>query len=90
MTERLLTAAEVADLVGVSPDTVIDWHEARKIPSFKVGRAVRFRRDEIDAWLETKRTGSGGVGMRDTEEPARAAKVADDATNDRRECPSNV
>jgi excisionase family DNA binding protein len=56
MTDRLLTAAEVADFLGVSIDTVLDWHEAGELPSYKVGRAVRFRREELDAWLESKRT----------------------------------
>lgn len=60
MTERLLTAAEVADLLGVSPGTILDWHEAEKgPPAFKIGRAVRFRREEVEAWLETKRAPGG-------------------------------
>jgi excisionase family DNA binding protein len=52
----LLTAADVAELLAVSPKTVLDWHEARTIPSFKVGRAVRFSRQEILDWLDAQRT----------------------------------
>lgn len=54
--ERLLTARELADLLGFSADTILDWHERGEIPSFKLGRAVRFRESEIAAWLEERRT----------------------------------
>lgn len=31
------------------------WFEADRIPGFKLGRAVRFRESEIEAWLEARR-----------------------------------
>lgn len=84
MTERLLTAREVAELLGLSPATVLDWHEAGRIPSFKLPTGpVRFRASEVEAWLEEHRRG-----------PALAPrKVSDDLTRARRvghpsECPS--
>ena len=55
MRVRLLTAAEVAAMLNVSPATVLDWHEQGKLPSYKLGKAVRFREDEIVAWLEGQR-----------------------------------
>jgi excisionase family DNA binding protein len=56
--ERLLTARELGDLLGLSPSTILDWHEAGRLPSFKLGgRAVRFRESEILAWLEESRSG---------------------------------
>ncbi len=61
-TGRLLTATEVAELLGFSPATVLDWWEAGKLPGFKLnskldtlGRPngpVRFREAEIVEWLE--------------------------------------
>lgn len=61
--EPLITAAEVAALVGVSPSTVLDWHQAGEIPSFKFGHGnrapVRFRRSEILDWIESKRSARG-------------------------------
>jgi excisionase family DNA binding protein len=54
--EQLLTAREVAELLGFSSATVLDWHEAGKIPSFKIGHAVRFRLSEVLTWLEGQRT----------------------------------
>jgi excisionase family DNA binding protein len=57
MSDRLLRAWEVAELLDLSPSTVLDWFEAGKLPGFKIGRAVRFRENEILAWLEARRRG---------------------------------
>jgi len=55
MSEHLLTAAEVADLLGFAPGTIVDWAEAGKIPAFKVGGRLRFRVREVEGWLEDQR-----------------------------------
>lgn len=47
MTERLLTARELADLLGLKPATVLDKWERGELPGYKIGRAVRFDPDEI-------------------------------------------
>jgi len=52
MSDRLVTAAELADTLGLSPATVLDWAQAGKVPHFKIGHAVRFRESEVEAWLE--------------------------------------
>jgi len=57
MTEPLLTARQLADLLGFSPATIVDWAEAGKVPAFKVGGRLRFRQDEVEAWLEKQRVG---------------------------------
>ena len=59
MTERLLTAAELAERLALSTSTVLDWFEAGRLPGFKLGRVVRFREPEIVAWLEARRSGRG-------------------------------
>ncbi len=55
--ERLRTAAEVAELLGLSTSTILDWFEAGRLPGFKLGTAVRFRPAEVEAWLEEQRRG---------------------------------
>lgn len=55
MIERLLTARELAELLGLSSSTVLDWFEAGRLPGFKLGRVVRFRASEVEAWLEAQR-----------------------------------
>jgi excisionase family DNA binding protein len=50
--ERLLTAHEVAEIFGVHVNYV--WAEAKagRIPSISIGRNRRFRREDIERWLE--------------------------------------
>ena len=57
MTERLVTASDLAALLGFSTATILDWFEAGTLPGFKLGRAVRFRESEVTAWLEERRSG---------------------------------
>jgi excisionase family DNA binding protein len=47
----VLTADEVADLLGVARSTVMGWAKAGTIPSRRFGRARRFIRQEIEAWM---------------------------------------
>ena len=43
---------------ALSPATILDWHEAGRIPSFKLPTGpVRFRASEVEAWLEGCRRG---------------------------------
>jgi excisionase family DNA binding protein len=47
VTERLLTARELADYVSLKPATVLDKWERGERPGFKFGRAVRFDLEEV-------------------------------------------
>lgn len=58
MTERLLTARELAAVLGFSSSTIQDWAEAGSMPGFKIGGRLRFRLSEVEAWLEGRRLGS--------------------------------
>jgi excisionase family DNA binding protein len=55
---RFLTAAEVAEMMGVESETVRRWARANRIPHIKFGPArtapLRFDATEIDRWLLTK------------------------------------
>jgi excisionase family DNA binding protein len=56
MNDRLLKAREVAELVGLSPSTVLDWWQDGRLPGFRLSsRAVRFRESEVLDWLESRR-----------------------------------
>lgn len=57
MSDRLLNARELGELLGLSPSTVLDKFERNELPGFKIGRAVRFRPSEVEAWLEGCRRG---------------------------------
>lgn len=54
-TENLLTAEQVAQMWGVSPQWVIDHSNGKRtpqIPRVKLGRNVRFRPQDIHAFQE--------------------------------------
>lgn len=52
---ELLTETEVAALLKVCRRQLYKWRVAGVIPSFKLGRAVRFRASEVAAALERHR-----------------------------------
>lgn len=56
MTEHLLTAREVAGMLGVSPETVLRWTRAGKLPAIRLpGGAIRYREADLDEWLTGRR-----------------------------------
>lgn len=61
MNARLLTARQVADRLGLSTETVLSWVRRGELPAFKLGRAIRFREDDLDAWLAQRATPGRGV-----------------------------
>ena len=54
VTERLLTSAELGELLGFAAGTVVDWAERGTIPAFKLGGRLRFRESEVLEWLEAR------------------------------------
>ncbi len=55
MDESFLTTEEVLDYLQVNLRTVYRLIKAGKIPAVRVGRQWRFRKRDIDAWLESQR-----------------------------------
>ena len=51
MTSSLLTAAEVAELLGVPTSWVYQQSRAGRIPTVTLGRYRRYRREAIEEWL---------------------------------------
>jgi excisionase family DNA binding protein len=58
--EGFLTTEEVLEYLQVNLRTVYRLIKAGKIPAVRVGRQWRFRKRDIDAWLDSQRTQSGG------------------------------
>jgi excisionase family DNA binding protein len=52
VTERLLTAEDVAELIGMRVDYVYRLAREDRIPHLRFGRVLRFRSKAIEAWLE--------------------------------------
>lgn len=55
MDEAFLTTEEVLEYLQVNLRTVYRLIKAGKIPAVRVGRQWRFRRSDVDAWLESQR-----------------------------------
>jgi predicted DNA-binding transcriptional regulator AlpA len=57
-TETLLNEYGVARLTGLSVATVRRWRLLRQGPRYlKLGAAVRYRPEDVAAWLESRPTG---------------------------------
>ncbi|MEQ8164717.1 MAG: helix-turn-helix domain-containing protein [Alphaproteobacteria bacterium] len=54
MQTDIMTIKEVAEYLKLTEKTAYRLAAERKIPGFKVGGAWRFRRSEIDEWIERK------------------------------------
>ena len=54
--EALISPPQLADYLGVPLSTLYNWR-SRRIgpPAYRIGRHVRFRRQDIEAWLENLR-----------------------------------
>jgi predicted DNA-binding transcriptional regulator AlpA len=58
--DPLLTARDVAGLLGLSIASVLRRWRAGELPGFRVSSNVlRFRQSDIDAWLDAHRVEAG-------------------------------
>src|SRR5215212_3628371 len=64
MEEGFLTTEEVLEYLQVNLRTVYRLIKAGKIPAVRVGRQWRFRKRDIDAWLDSQRPRGGGASAR--------------------------
>ncbi len=62
-TDQFLTVQALADQLDIAPLTVYRLVKYGKIPAIRIGRSIRFRPAEIDAFLETVRVGPGGLAV---------------------------
>jgi excisionase family DNA binding protein len=60
MEDTFLTTEEVLAYLQVNLRTVYRLIKAGKIPAVRVGRQWRFRKRDIDAWLDSQRQRGGG------------------------------
>lgn len=50
--ERLLTINDLSQMLGVPVDTLYGWrHRGQGPRGYRVGRHVRYRRANVEAWL---------------------------------------
>ena len=57
---ELLSTPEAADYIGARPHSLEIWRASGRyrIPFVKVGRLVKYRRADLDAWLKSRTVNS--------------------------------
>ena len=65
MSERLLTAKQVAELLAVPESWVREATRAGRIPHLRLGRYRRYQPAAIDAWLAENQGEPHGANRRD-------------------------
>ena len=57
--EQILTIKQVSDFLQVNERTIYKLAKCGELPSFKVGGQWRFRKADIDGWIEGKKVQAG-------------------------------
>jgi len=59
----LVTEQEAADILKIAPGTLSVWRSVGRygIPFVKVGRRVRYRRADLEAWLQIRTRQNGAT-----------------------------
>lgn len=70
--EKWVGVDDVAAHLGVARDSIYRWVEKRGLPARKVGRLLRFKLSEIDAWVEAG--GGDGDGSGETRPATRKSR----------------
>lgn len=52
--EKLISAREVAEILGLSEKTVKAKHKRLNLPCYKVGSLIKYRASEIEQWLQNR------------------------------------
>ena len=53
MSERWLSADDIAIHLGVTKDTVYSWIADKAMPAHKIGRLWKFQASEVDEWVRS-------------------------------------
>jgi excisionase family DNA binding protein len=62
MADEILTLPEVAQLLKVAEKTVYTMAQKSQLPAFKVRGQWRFKRNDIDQWIEQQKAASRDEG----------------------------
>ncbi len=60
--DRWFSLEEIAEYLGVKPDTLYKWIYRKKMPAHKVGKLWKFRKEEIDRWIREGKAASTNDG----------------------------
>lgn len=61
--EQVLTVKQVAEYFQVTEKTIYKLSQSGDLPGFKVGGSWRFKKDDIDKWIENNMNKELGVDV---------------------------
>lgn len=50
--DRWLSVDEICKYLGIGKDTVYKWIDKHDMPAHRMGRLWKFKKDQVDAWVE--------------------------------------
>ncbi|TQF76236.1 helix-turn-helix domain-containing protein [Elioraea sp. Yellowstone] len=62
--DQAMTVRDVAGYLNVDEKTVYRLAKRRDLPGFKVAGAWRFKRSDLDSWIDQKKKSSAEQGVR--------------------------
>jgi len=60
-TDQFYTVRTLAEKLAIAPITIYRMVDQGRLPAVKIGKSIRFRPADIDAFLETVRVGPAGL-----------------------------
>ena len=51
--DRWLSISEICEYLGGSNDTVYKWISKHSLPAHRMGRLWKFKKSQVDAWVES-------------------------------------
>ncbi len=82
MEKEILTPEEVAEYLRVSERTVYNWAQRGEIPAGKIGTTWRFKRSDIEEWVNRKLSAPEGTAQ-EAPDRERIIRIEDIITEDR-------
>jgi excisionase family DNA binding protein len=61
--DRWLSVDEICKYLGIGKDTVYKWIDKHGMPAHRMGRLWKFKKDQVDAWVEAG--GAAATGTTD-------------------------
>jgi excisionase family DNA binding protein len=55
MTKEFLDIHELSECLSMKRSTLYTMVECGDLPHYRIGRLIRFKRNDVDAWIETHR-----------------------------------
>jgi len=79
--EEFLTAEDLARFFHISARTVYNWTVDKKIPYYKIGGLIRFKRSDLEGWVEKGKRSEHLKSLLDHQRDVRKSKGRQDGRN---------